>query len=1237
MATIIDKQVNKEQQPAQASPEFPGITSTTDGSGAVVWVDSHIVQGACAYPITPSTPMGDGFAVEYSNGKKNLWDEPIQFLEPESEHSSASACEGFAVAGGRVSNFTSGQGLILMKEVLYVISGKRLPVVFHIGARALTSHSLNVHAGHDDVMGVADVGWGILFGRNAQEAADLALIARRAAEDSETPFMNCQDGFLTTHTLETIQLPEPEFMKRYIGPPHAHLRKLFDPAKPILSGCVQNQDSYMKGKVAQRYFYDRVSPALAKAMTEFGQATGRDYGFIRPYRMRDAEYAIIGMGSMMDTVDATVDYLRSQGMKIGAITIVSFRPFPSWELALALQHVKAAAVIERCDVPLMESNPLSVEIKAALADAHMGTSHDRVPHIPEIYSGVAGLGGRDLRPGHIVAAAENMVNGGGKRFFVLGVKHTDGLEMRIDPDVRPQGAFSLRGHSVGGFGSVTTNKIIASVASDLFNLHAQAFPKYGSEKKGLPTNYYLTLAPEPIRLHAELNTVEFVAIQDQNAFLSGDPLEGLAPGGNIYLQSNLPAEKVWASLPMAARQKIRERKLKLYALDAQKIARECSSRADLEIRMQGIVLLGAFLRLTPFAEKAGLSVSQSIVQSASADRKTDRPTDPDKLFAALEKTLTKYFGKRGGRVVEDNLNAARRGYSEVQAIQPPAQDVEQKKAASSKYLPPVLPTAQPDVVEANFCEHVIGTYGRGREPDLAADEFVARSLMPAASAMRRSFRTLAPDIPELTPAACVGCMECVNACPDTAILGKVALAEEVDAQLAKIEQATLRDELRAQFVQTSKYYTIPEKKGEKGGVFSIFVDPDKCKGCGECVVACGSHKALTMVPKQPTADGPLHTAAMEIATAGDRRPPASDTHAKVDRLAFYDRMMDLYHHLPETPQRFLNEKALGDMMLASSRSLLFAGGAGSCMGCGEATAIRLMLAATGFVYGPEKIGIVGATGCNSVYGSTYPFNPYSVPWTNSLFENAPADAMGIRLRWNQEGNDGYRLWVLGGDGAMYDIGFQSLSRMLMSGMDIKVLVLDTQVYSNTGGQTSTSTFTSQDAKMAAIGKAQPGKKEARKELAQILMMHGNAFIAQVTAAHTNHFYKAVMAANEYPGPAVLIAYTTCQPEHGVADDRSLLQEKLAVESRAFPLMIYDPRKGDKLRERLSLAGNPALKDDWYIDPRTNLPVDFVSFAKTEGRFSRHFDADGKADKFLLEAQQDRLQNWRRLQELAGLR
>src|SRR6516225_7558220 len=261
MSTVLigaPSKTSPSSSDSEVKPQFPGIPTTSDGAGAVVWVETHITQGACAYPITSSTTMGGGYQVEVANGKRNLWGDELAFIEPESEHSAASTCEGFAVAGGRVTNFTSGQGLILMKEVLYTISGKRLPIVFHIGARALTSQGLNVHAGHDDVYGVADCGWGILYARNAQEAGDYALIARRIAEESETPFLNVQDGFLTTHTIENVRLPEPEMMKQFAGHPSERTRPLFDPRVPLMSGVVQNQDAYMKGKIAQRRWYDRV-------------------------------------------------------------------------------------------------------------------------------------------------------------------------------------------------------------------------------------------------------------------------------------------------------------------------------------------------------------------------------------------------------------------------------------------------------------------------------------------------------------------------------------------------------------------------------------------------------------------------------------------------------------------------------------------------------------------------------------------------------------------------------------------------------------------------------------------------------------------------------------------------------------------------------------------------------------------------------------------------------------------
>jgi len=508
---------------------------------------------------------------------------------------------------------------------------------------------------------------------------------------------------------------------------------------------------------------------------------------------------------------------------------------------------------------------------------------------------------------------------------------------------------------------------------------------------------------------------------------------------------------------------------------------------------------------------------------------------------------------------------------------------------------------------ADFNERVVGAYNSGiAEKGLPADDMVARSIIPGGTGALRDFSYIAPDIPEFIAANCVGCMECVTQCPDTAILGKVAEPKTLEEHLAGITDQGLRAQMAEQWVKTNKYFNVLEKKGVGGGDFGIFIDPTKCKGCAECVDACGDHDALKMVRKTD------------------------------ENLDWYRKTFGFYKSMPDTPPKFINEKALSDMMLAE-RSLLYVGGAGSCMGCGEATALRMMLAATGFQYGQENIGIVAATGCNTVYTSTYPYNPYRVSWTNSLFENAPADAMGVRARWDQLGWQSKRLWIVGGDGAMLDIGFQSLSRMLASAMDIKVLVLDTQVYSNTGGQTSTGSFKGQDAKMSFHGSAIPGKKENRKEIGNICMMHKDVYVAQTTCAHPNHFYKAVMEANQFPGPALINVFTTCQPEHGVGDNMAEHQAKLAADSRSFPVFIYDPRKGSRIKERLSLVGNPNVKEDWYVNPKTGEQIDFVYFARTEGRFAKHFDKEGKPSETLLAAQQDRLENWHMLQELAGLR
>jgi pyruvate ferredoxin oxidoreductase beta subunit len=411
-----------------------------------------------------------------------------------------------------------------------------------------------------------------------------------------------------------------------------------------------------------------------------------------------------------------------------------------------------------------------------------------------------------------------------------------------------------------------------------------------------------------------------------------------------------------------------------------------------------------------------------------------------------------------------------------------------------------------------------------------------------------------------------------------------------------------------QFAITNKFYKVPERQKKNPGKFGIFIDPTKCKGCAECVEACDDlgYNALKMIPKEDTT------------------------------VPMYQKSIDFFRKLPATPQEFINDRVAVDMMLAE-QSMLYVGGAGSCAGCGEATVIRMWLAALGYKYGAENIGIAASTGCNTVYGSTYPYNPYIVPWSNSLFENGPAFAMGIRMRWDQLGWQDKQLWVMGGDGAMLDIGFQSLSRMMASGMNIKVLILDTQVYSNTGGQTSTGSFTGQEAKMYAFGSAKPGKTELRKEIGRIAMMHPNTFVAQTVAAVPNHFYQAILDAASFDGPAIVSTYTTCQPEHGVADNMARAQSKLAVDSRAFPMFVYDPRKGDTIKERLSLKGNPASDEDWYTIKKTGETIDFLTFARSEGRFAKQFDKEGNPSETLLMAQADRLSNWHMLQEMAGVR
>ena len=511
----------------------------------------------------------------------------------------------------------------------------------------------------------------------------------------------------------------------------------------------------------------------------------------------------------------------------------------------------------------------------------------------------------------------------------------------------------------------------------------------------------------------------------------------------------------------------------------------------------------------------------------------------------------------------------------------------------------------PLIDKKEFKRRVLDPCVQGNPETIKADDLTARAIIPSNTAPARSFAYVGDEIPKVYIDKCVGCMKCIVACPDIAICSRTLSAKDLEAKLEKIKDPTIRQRIRSQFVVTTKYSKVLEKKGKESGLFSVWIDPDRGKGCGICVEVCGKNEALAM---QTKTHGILN-----------------DYRQKVEFIK---------KHLDASPIYYINDRLAVDMFMDEC-SRINCGGAGQCMGCGETTVIHMTLTATANKYGKNMV-IVASTGCNTVYSSNYPYNVFNVPWTSSLFENAPAVALGVRMRLDQQQKEDTRIWVIGGDGAMWDIGFQSLSRLLMSQKDINVLVLDTQAYSNTGGQASTASFHGQNAKMSAVGTAIPGKIEERKELGLIAMQHENVYVAQVSPAYMNHFLQATQEALAFPGPSILIAYSVCVTEHKVASNLSIDRARAAVDSRAFPLFTFDPRKGERFSECLRLKDNPALQKDWVIDSQSGEAHDFVWFARGEGRFAKHFDKNGKPSDTLLEAQAVRLKSWHRLQELAGV-
>ncbi len=1138
---------------------------------------------------------------------------------------------------------------------------------------------------------------------------------------------------------------------------------LVDIHNPGITGTVQNQPDFQAGAVDHRTHFVSAVPALVRqAMDEYTELTGREYQPIMSYDTEDADYIIVGLGSITDDVRAVLPYLRAQGHKVGVVSVKLLQPFPEAELVEALKNAKAVTVLERSDDTAL-TRFVTQSLFKAQANS-VAVQHEGIPAIakaPALTTAIFGIGGHDVQPRHIIAAYKHMIDGKttplvylGSQFFAKDANSpTAALEARLreaypeteamaletedNPDgLLPDGALRIRFHSVGGYGTVATGKLLTDILAGALDMHSKSAPKYGSEKSGAATNYYITLSPEPVLFtNAELEDVEVVVSPDHQAFIHTNPLKGLVPGGTFILQSQLAAEDVWRSLPAYARKAIRDKKIRFLVVDAFTVAKKHAPTPELETRMMGIAFIGAVVGHV-----------DRVAKGASSEA----------LLAKVRSQIEKKFGGKGEAVIEGNMSVIKDGIEATALVdydQPAFVEIDGAKAhattvsvgVSASMCPTASAPRASNLFDPGYYEDLIARPFRegtiGEAPVLPGTGM----FMPVGSGVAKDKGLFRRTAPIFNPDKCTGCLDCAMVCPDVAIpntvhevhdllLTAVAAVEATDAQrdalkmqvfplaekvreiyrsdksnraLADVvtEAASSLEVNRTQAAQleavaatlatfpvakTRPFFDSVEKETPgAGGLFSAVVDPWKCTGCMQCVDVCGAG-ALTEAEQ----DG--------------------------DVLTMLQERFTMLAKLPNTPKRFTagSTQIDGDikrMMLDRTNYYATTGGHGACRGCGEVTAIRLVTSMSRALgderrdarileledlitkvetkkaeldaadtekaarltavakelnkalylyesgptgYGPAPSVVANATGCSSVYASTMPFTPYLDPWVNSLFQDAQPLAAGIyeglsaklvdevravrqakleladafdpavdgkklsTLAWRDFSSEELELmpnvFTIGGDGASYDIGFGAMSRVLASGTPVKMLVLNTGSYSNTGGQASTASYTGQDADLARYGRAHDGKQEHRKELGLLASFHPGVFACSTSTALHSHFLTTSMQMLAFQsGAAVMDIYTPCGTENGIAEDLSNARARLAVESRMSPLFIHDPRKGDSLTERFSLDGNPDVTKLWttstleYVGEGGKLelmqtPLTPAEFAMGEVRFKKQF-------------------------------
>ncbi|TVQ09344.1 MAG: pyruvate:ferredoxin (flavodoxin) oxidoreductase [Balneolaceae bacterium] len=1146
---------------------MPKQLVTIDANEAAAYVAHNLSEVIAIYPITPASPMGEWSDEWTMAGKKNIWGVVPEVVELQSEGGAAGTMHGALQTGAMTTTFTASQGLLLMMPNLYKIAGELTPAVVHVAARTVATHALSIFGDHSDVMAMRMTGMALLSSNSVQEAMDMAMIAHAATLESRIPFIHFFDGFRTSHEVQKIHQLSTADMKKMMDDDLiiSHRKRALTPDKPVLRGTAQNPDVFFQARESGNTFYEACPAIVQKTMDKFAKITGREYKLFQYHGPQDAEQIIVLMGSGAETVHETVDKLNEKGEKVGLIKIRLFRPFSMRDLIEAIPDtVQSIAILDRTKEPGSAGEPLYSDVLAALQENRI-EKWKSFKHDFKIINGRYGLSSKEFTPPMIKRIFDELKAEKPKNHFTIGINDdvthksldytTSGWE--TDKDVF-EGLF----YGLGADGTVSANKNSIKIIGDNTDFNAQGYFVYDSKKSGATTVSHLRFGPNPIRSAYLIDKARFIACHQFQFLTRLDMLRHARQGATFLLNAPYSPEEVWDHIPRNVQQQIIDKKLKFYSIDAYKVARENGMGTRINTVMQTCF----------FAISEILPKEQAILM--------------------IKDAIKKAYGSKGDKILQSNYAAVDNSIENLFEIAIPAE------ASSSLKMRPAVPAEAPEYLQKVIAEII---YGNG--DSLPVSAFEPDGTFPTGTTQWEK-RSIALDIPVLEPDICIQCGKCMMVCPHAVIRMKA-----FDGSL--LEAAP----------ETFKFMDAKGREWPDNTKISIQVSPEDCTGCELCVEVCPakdrkqvSRKALNMAPIEPLLEQEIENWEFFLT------------------IPEYDRSKLKY------------DSVKGSQFLQPLFEF-----SGACAGCGETPYIKVITQLFGDrMVIANATGCSSIYGGN-LPSTPYTTNEHGLgpAWSNSLFEDNAEFGLGFRLTIdkheeqarellkNMNGQIGNGLveailsadqstepgifeqrervhelkeilaksgkseakmlhsladylvrksvWIFGGDGWAYDIGYGGLDHVLASGRDVNILVMDTEVYSNTGGQCSKATPLGAIAKFAAAG-----KRTGKKDLGLMSITGGHAYVARIAmGANDTQTMKAILEAERYPGPSIIIAYSHCIA-HGYDMKYGLQQQQKAVDSGYWPLFRFDPRKTEKGENPFQLdskAPKIAFQDYAYNEMR----------------------------------------------------